>query len=108
MRLVEIFHLGGVPMSRNGSKEVKRRRTVGIQRLLSIGIKNQSKFYETTTKRCVSARSFVWEGSPEMEETITNNVPKNRTVDFSEVVLSRRRRLRVTGGPNPGCKELAP
>ena len=88
------------------SMEVKRRNTDGIQRSWSIGIKIQSKFDETTTKRCVSARSFIWEGSrgPEMDE----KGPKNKKVDFSEVVVSRRRRLRGSGGPIPGFKDLAP
>ena len=59
MRLGEIFHLRGVPRSRNGGKMIK-------------------------------------------------NAPEHKNNDFSEVVLSRRRRLRVTGGPNPGCKDLVP
>ena len=56
------------------SKEVKVRNTVGIQRSWSIGIKIQSKFDETTTKRCVSARSFIWEGSrgPERPKVLQN------------------------------------
>ena len=88
------------------SKEVEVRKTHGIQRSWSIGIKIQSKLDETTTKRCVSARSFIWEGSqgPEMAKS----APKHKQVDFSEVVVSRRRRLRVTGGPIPGFKDLAP
>ena len=89
-----------------GSKGVKMQNTVGIQRSSSIAIKIQSKFDETTTKRYVSARSFIWEGSqgPEMAKS----APKHKKVDFSEVVVSRRRRLCITGGPNPGCKDFLP
>ena len=106
MRLVEIFNFFEVPSPEMAAKDLKQRKTVGIQRSWSIGIKIQSKFDETTTKRCVSARSFIWEGSrgPEMAKS----APKHKKVDFSEVVVSRRRRLRGSGGPIPGFKDLAP
>ena len=55
-------------------------------------------------RKDASRRDLSFERGPEVQKFI-NNESKNKKVDFSEVVVSRRRRLRGSGGPIPGCKD---